>query len=69
MLRIEPHYSRKYRNGPRPRLEPLSDELLKIIQLNTTELSQKGQQARSTFEKHFRVEQKAEQFVKTLLSF
>jgi len=47
----------------------LIDELLKIIQLNTTELSQKGQQARSTFEKHFRVEQKAEQFVKTLLSF
>ena len=31
MLRIEPHYSRKYRNGPRPRLEPLSDGLLKII--------------------------------------
>ena len=31
MLRIEPHYSRKYRNGPRPRLEPLSDELLDIL--------------------------------------
>jgi glycosyltransferase involved in cell wall biosynthesis len=47
----------------------LLDQLNSILNLDTVQLSHKGNQARITYEKYFRVEGKAAQFVSALLSF